>query len=140
MKNLIVLFPLLIITQLAFAQNSKREQIKAEHIAFMTEELSLTGEEAEKFWPIYNEYSQKNIALKKEIRSLKKELLTAIEENNSKVPQLFETILTKEEEEIALKRTYAEKFKSALPEEKVYKVFIADEKFKRYLLKKLKSR
>ena len=34
--------------------NQKREQIKALKIAYITDELKLTPEEATKFWPLFN--------------------------------------------------------------------------------------
>src|SRR6056297_4259926 len=38
---------------------SKEQQIKDQKIAFFTDKIGLTPEEAEKFWPIYNEYWEK---------------------------------------------------------------------------------
>ncbi|MDI1303936.1 MAG: sensor of ECF-type sigma factor, partial [bacterium] len=34
----------------------KKEQIKALKVAFLTTELKLTSNEAEKFWPVYNTF------------------------------------------------------------------------------------
>ncbi len=34
------------------------EKIQALKIAFITQKLGLTAEEAQKFWPIYNQYDQ----------------------------------------------------------------------------------
>ena len=31
-----------------------KERLQAEHIAFLTEKLELTPEEAQVFWPVYN--------------------------------------------------------------------------------------
>ena len=36
----------------------EEEKIKALKIAFITEELNLTSNEAEKFWPVYNKYDE----------------------------------------------------------------------------------
>lgn len=44
----------------------KREQIKSMKIAFITSELSLTPEEATKFWPIYNAFDEKQHQLRKQ--------------------------------------------------------------------------
>ncbi len=40
-----------------------REKIKAQKIAFFTQELNLTSDEAAKFWPVYNSFADeiKNI-------------------------------------------------------------------------------
>ena len=40
-------------------QHPKKEEIQAQKVAFISNELDLSKEEAEKFWPIYNEYDAK---------------------------------------------------------------------------------
>ena len=42
----------------------KKEQIKALKVAFLTTELDLTPNEAEKFWPIYNTYDDQQFDLR----------------------------------------------------------------------------
>ena len=61
MKNILLIVAFLIFTPLAVkAQEGDRiEKIKALKTAYITKELDLTAKEAEKFWPIYNEYSKK---------------------------------------------------------------------------------
>jgi len=138
-KYITVIVFLIFASHSIFSQKSKMDQIKAERVAYITQELSLTSAEAEKFWPVFNEYSEKRHHLKKETRQLKREMKTSIENEENKEAELFEKILSKEEEEIQLIREYLPKFKSVLPENKVYKLYIAEEKFKRYMLKKLKQ-
>lgn len=138
-KNFLILM-ILATGQISYGQGGKMEKIKAERIAFMTEELELTSEEAQVFWPVYNKYSDEDFALKKTKRNLKKELRNSIIEEKDDVGSLFDQVLKKETEEIELKKKYIREFKKVLPENKAYKVFLAEEKFKHYLLKKLKER
>ncbi|MEY4038794.1 MAG: hypothetical protein RIR67_1106, partial [Bacteroidota bacterium] len=42
----------------------KREQIKTMKVAFLTTELDLTSAEAEKFWPVYNAFEDKQFELR----------------------------------------------------------------------------
>ena len=56
-----------------FAQGGQRkkmlkDKIEAQKIAYITNELSLTATEAQQFWPIYNEFSDKNEELMKAYR------------------------------------------------------------------------
>ncbi|MFN0032146.1 MAG: hypothetical protein ACKVOR_08310 [Flavobacteriales bacterium] len=46
----------------------RKERIAQLKKTFYTERLALTDAEAEKFWPVYDEYIRKRDALKKEIR------------------------------------------------------------------------
>ena len=67
MKNSIIrsaaLIAALILSVTAFAipphnqggKNDWREKIKAEKVAFLTTRMDLTPQEAEKFWPVYNQ-------------------------------------------------------------------------------------
>ena len=45
-----------------------RERIQAARVAYITDQLALTPTEAEKFWPIYREFTDKRKALLKELR------------------------------------------------------------------------
>lgn len=42
----------------------RKDKIKSLKIAFISQKLALTSEEAEKFWPVYNKYDDKIMALK----------------------------------------------------------------------------
>ena len=46
-------------------QNERKENIEAMKIGFLTKKLDLTPEEAQKFWPVYNQYSDKMKELRK---------------------------------------------------------------------------
>ena len=64
------LFPylFLLLSVITYGQNErlkeKRDQIKAMKVAFLTSELNLTSDEAEKFWPVYNAYDDKQFELR----------------------------------------------------------------------------
>ena len=46
------------------AQQGGKERIKAFKTAYITEQLDLSVEEAEKFWPVYNQYDKELFKLK----------------------------------------------------------------------------
>src|ERR1035437_3526899 len=55
---IIIMFPVI----RSSAQNTNLEKLNNYKIGFFTKKLNLTSEEAEKFWPVYNEYqSQKKL-------------------------------------------------------------------------------
>ncbi|MDD5149197.1 MAG: sensor of ECF-type sigma factor [Flavobacterium sp.] len=63
-KLLIIIF---LISIHSFAQNrfdEKKEQIKTLKVGFITNELSLTSDEAARFWPIYNTFDDKQFELR----------------------------------------------------------------------------
>ncbi len=67
-KQLLILFTILLSFSAAFSQQQmNRQKIKALKTSYITNALSLTPKEAEKFWPVYNLYSNKIQALKMEL-------------------------------------------------------------------------
>ena len=81
MKNTICLMLVTLVTiSLSWAQpgppppggEKRKEKVEALKRSYYSEKLALTPAEAEKFWPIYNEFSKKEDALRKEGKGDKK--------------------------------------------------------------------
>ena len=144
-KYVYLMFLLLSAVQVSFAQNdddpkqSKAEYIKAQKIAFISTELALTPEEAEKFWPIYNEYDAKMDEIRKERKGYMKELKTINELSADRAYELTELMLGLDVKEANLRKEYLSKFAEVLDKKKAAKVFYAEEKFKRELLKEIRD-
>ena len=45
------------------SHQQKEDRIKSHKIAYLTEQLSLSPEEAQQFWPVYNAYANEEIYL-----------------------------------------------------------------------------
>ena len=142
MKTSLTLFTLFVLSSfVVFAQpggggphQDRKEYIRTQKIAFISTELALTPEEAEKFWPIYNEYDAKVEALRKERKGYAKELKTIDELSEDRAYELTELILDTEKREVELRAEYLIKFAEVLDKKKAAKVFVAEEKFKRELM------
>lgn len=113
------------------------EQLKAMRVAMITQNLTLSSEEAAVFFPIYNEYSEKRENLRKQIRQNRKE-------NKTKIGKELESSLQKSftlrEEEVKLDKLYFEKFKKVITVEKIMELYRTERQFKRMLLKELSKR
>lgn len=114
-----------------------QEYIKTQKIAFISTELSLTSEEAEKFWPVYNEYDAKMEDIRKERRGYMKDLKTINDLSDDKAYELTEKILDCDTREAEIRKEYLIKFAEVLDKKKAAKVFMAEEKFKRELLREI---
>ena len=55
-KYLLIIIAFLASFSFASAQNGRSEKVQALKVAFITQKLNLTSAEAEKFWPVYNNY------------------------------------------------------------------------------------
>jgi Skp family chaperone for outer membrane proteins len=135
MKNLLILLMMLSVSSQLVAQKGKgrpaSEKIQAVKIAVFTEELQLTSKEAEKFWPLYNEYEDKVKKIDKETREISKDLET---KSDSEIEAGIEKRFQLKEQRIDLEREYHEQFKKLLPIQKVAKISMAQRKFKKRLV------
>jgi Spy/CpxP family protein refolding chaperone len=141
MKNTAFLFLFFIASNLVAQQESKHEKLEAMKIAFITEKLSLTTKEAQNFWPIYNEYSQKIEKLRKTKRSDLGELKINIENSSDKeIEALLSDVFDAKSKEIELQKEYYSKYTKVLPIKKVVLLYQSEHQFKKELLKRIKDK
>jgi Spy/CpxP family protein refolding chaperone len=141
MKNTAFLFLFFIASNLVAQQESKHEKLEAMKIAFITEKLSLTTKEAQNFWPIYNEYSQKIEKLRKTKRSDLGELKINIENSSDKeIEALLSDVFDAKSKEIELQKEYYFKYTKVLPIKKVALLYQSEHQFKKELLKRIKDK
>jgi uncharacterized protein YaiL (DUF2058 family) len=118
----------------------KKEDIDAMKIAYITKELSLTPEEAQLFWPVYNQYNDKLQDLRKKRMDNARQTKDNVDKMTDKeVEQSIDNDLISRQKELDLRKEYAAKFKAILPVKKIAKLYQAEEQFKRVLLNKLKD-
>lgn len=136
---------MLLISLTAWGQNeSPRFQeamakMKAERVSFLTEKLQLTVEEAEKFWPVYNEYLTKREEMmwgkrQKMHRDFDPGQLTEEELNN-----MLNDILDQEVKLAQLKKDYFVKLKVILPTKKVLTLHRVEQEFMNHMLNQIRE-
>lgn len=112
------------------------KKVEAMRIAFITNELDLTPEESQVFWPLFNEMREKERALREEMRPSK-----PLEELSDKEAQIqLENQMKLADEEAALHKAYTERFLKILPAAKVLKLQQAEGEFRRRLINEVKER
>jgi len=135
----ILLFTILLFTVKSQAQGGDRqERIEQLKVAFITEKLDLSDQEAEKFWPVFNDFSAQRKATKKSIRDLKKKLEFSYTPND--IISLSDQIATLDKKEIDLKNQLVKDVLPILGPAKTVKLAGLEEEFKKELLKKMKER
>lgn len=123
-------------------QYPTKEEIMSQKIAFFTQELDLTPEEAQKFWPVYNAGYKKADAARKEINSTIRRVHELLKENpevpESEINGLMEKYFKAlDEEDRIYGQTYDELCK-VLPVKKAAKTFTLEERFRIMLIKQLR--
>lgn len=104
----------------AQSPQAKQNSVQALKVAFITKDLFLTAEEAQKFWPLYNAYMEE---LKKVRRDFKNDVLGG------------------DEKSLMIKKKYNIEFKKILcSDDRASKVFLADRDFANFIKKELQDR
>jgi len=119
--------------------NAKRDKIDQLRVTFINSKVNLSNQETQQFWPLYNELNDKLDLLKKIyrinfIKNFNAESLTDKE---------AEALLTAEyllkQKELDLNKEYYEKYKKILPIKKIALIKMAENDFKKELIKTIKS-
>jgi hypothetical protein len=114
-------------------------RVMSEKIAFLTMELNITPEEAQVFWPVYNKVEKEIDQARHDVIRSYKNLAEAIDAGKSskEISTLLENYLQAKVTQDKLDNASAETYKGILPVEKVAKLFVAEEKFRRQYINKL---
>ena len=119
----------------------KRDNIEAQKVAFITKKLNLTPEEAQQFWPVYNQFQEKIKENRKKRRVEHRDAKENFDAMSDKeVEQIVDNEMNFRQKELDIQREYHAKFKAILPIKKVAKLYEAEEQFKLYLLGELKDK
>lgn len=116
------------------------KEIKAQKTAYLTTKLGLTTEEAQRFWPIYNEYDDAREKLRKEMRDLHK----SGKEEGGLTEATAKVMLTKgldiRTRELELERTYSERFSKSIGALKTVQLVKAERDFNKEVLRRFRDR
>ncbi len=130
-------------------QNDERrkaefEAFKAKRVAYITQEMGLTTEESQAFWPLCNELQEKKFELNKELRKAFRDLSRAersgqkpSDADYKKVVDLGADVKVKEAQ---LEKEYYTRFEKVISSEKILKYQRAEQLFARKMLEERDSR
>ncbi|TCV18686.1 hypothetical protein EDC17_100911 [Sphingobacterium alimentarium] len=117
----------------SFAQQNFKA-IESEKIAFVTKELKLTPSEAQRFFPIYNQYNNELWDLKRAKRGNSK----APSHGNSLNPQSRDVIAF-DTKEVELKKSYRAEFAKIIGQSRASQFFQVEEDFYDRLRNKIQN-
>ncbi|MEM8999258.1 MAG: hypothetical protein AAGB24_03255 [Bacteroidota bacterium] len=135
------LLPFLLLTLTLFAQKGPgRERIKTLKVAFLTERLSLTPEEAQAFWPVYNAHEDKVEALRRKERARFGSRIPYLDELSEKeASELLAGFAALQNEKHRVDQTFIKDLAAVIPSKKIMLMFKAEEDFKRRLLQQVRK-
>lgn len=116
-----------------------KEKMMSERVAFLTLEMNLTPEEAQAFWPVYNQINgEKDEAIHnvfKAYKALDEAIKT--EKSEKEISRLLDAYLSAKEAQSEFEKKADEQFRKVLPVSKVAKLYLGEEKFRRQHIRKL---
>ena len=121
MKNIYLIVSFLVAFSFSsFAQDGGK--LQAYKIAYLTNKLSLTPQEAQRFWPVYNQYEN-------ELREVRKESRQGGKDE-----------LEREEKVLNIRKKYNSEFAKIISPEKVNTLFRSEKEFTALVQKEMMER
>jgi len=120
-------------------QNDWKQKMMCEKIAFLTMEMGITPEEAQEFWPVYNQVNkERDAAMHKVFKSFKAlEDAVSAGKSEKELDNLLDNYLDAIKEQGEVEKDAYDDYAKVLPVEKLAKLYVGEEKFRRQHIRKL---
>jgi hypothetical protein len=116
-----------------------KDKIKAARIGLITQRLALTPDQAEKFWPIYNEFTQKRADIMKQYKDAEKN----VNPNNPDPKQqqaLVDLGLKVKQDELSLEKEYSGRLMVVITAQQMLNLRQAERDFRNIIINMLNNR
>lgn len=145
MKSKILFGIVLCLSMAAWSQGGGQlERIKAFKTGYLTQELDLSSAEAEKFWPVYNEYEKKIFGLRIEKRKAQRDKMKSMGGpealTDAEAKDFLEGLFENESDVLETKRELYGELEKVLSPKKLLILYKAEADFNRRLLSEFKRR
>lgn len=140
MKNIIIIIVLFFsaLTSLqAQDKNDHREKIKALKVAFITQELNMSPQTAQQFWPVYNNYEKDKRALHKR-ENVDWDSIGTI--SDSKAEEMINEYLAIEREEYIIKKQLFSDLKKILSSKEIVMLHKLEADFNKKMIQEYRNR
>lgn len=144
MKKFAVVLLALAVSISAMAQKPQgkgqdHERFEAEKVAYITQQLSLTVEEAQAFWPVYNQAQKEQREDMAKVREARKALRQALNEGKSdeEISALLDAFLKARAEKKDYMAAYRSDFVKAIGESKTAKLYLSEDSFRNKALREM---
>jgi hypothetical protein len=138
-KSCIIFAFTLALMPAVFAQSAEAmKKIEAARIALITERLELSPDQAERFWPVYREYTDKRRDLREQMRDMRQQANpNELSEEESK--KMVAAALAMRERELSLEKEYSGRMLSVISTQQLLKLRNAEKDFQQMLLQRLQT-
>jgi hypothetical protein len=138
---------LLLFAQVVWAQDPEeipqdpkaQERINNLRIAYLTEKLGLSTDQAEKFWPVYREFAQERQKIRTEFRDAQKQ----VDPNNpdpKKQQDLVDLGLKVKQRELDLEKDYSGRLMKVISAQQMLNLRKAEQDFRAMVINQIQQR
>ena len=143
MKKLLLILTIVVTISLLGlnAQNQNPDKFSTYKIGFFTKKMNLTSQEAEKFWPVYNDYQkQKNLIQREKIMLIRDFNQNESVLDDSQLTEMGDRLIKYISDESSLAVAFHKKIREVLAPAKVIKYYQAENQYKIQLLRELQEK
>ncbi len=116
------------------------QEVKAQRSAYLTQKMGLTPEEAQRFWPVYNQYDMEKEALRTERRDAMHSMRADKDLTDAEAAGHIERALASQQRELDLRKRYSAEFIKVIGARKTLELNRAERDFNRELLRRMRDR
>ncbi|WP_181308445.1 Spy/CpxP family protein refolding chaperone [Rufibacter sp. XAAS-G3-1] len=145
--KLLFLFLLLLAGSASFAQGQKKEtpeerkarieKIETAKIAYITDKVNLTGDQAQRFWPVYQEHDRRRNELRQKSRHFREEKLSNL--SDEQIQAGLENRLNIRQRELNMDKEFMDKYLRIISPRQLANFYRAEREFTKLLLERLQT-
>jgi hypothetical protein len=122
----------------SFCQPARMERVHALKVAYITEQLGLSAAQAERFWPVYNQYERELRTSRQQFRHRFQKEKSGQSEEEAR--EFIEENLDFQEAMLQTRRKYKDEFLKIISAQQLADLYIAEREFKQKLIQRLRKR
>jgi Spy/CpxP family protein refolding chaperone len=124
-----------------FLSPEKRKELRAQKAAYITSRISLSPEEAQQFWPVYNKFDEETDALRRELGDMDRELRTKGDAmTDAEANALLEKELANRQKEVDLMRKFQADARKLIGPKRLVELGRAERDFHREVVRRFRER
>jgi hypothetical protein len=121
------------------ARENAKAKLDAARIALITERLELTPEQAQAFWPLYNEYAEQRRQIQMQFRQQRQGMdLENLTEEQQK--QLLQQRMEQKQKQLNLENKYGERMLEVINARQMMALKKAEDDFRTMILRRIEQR
>jgi hypothetical protein len=121
------------------AQKEAKAKLEAARIAMITERLGLTPEQAQEFWPLYNEYAEQRRQIQNQFRE-QRQNMNVNEMSEEQRQEMIRGRMEMKQKQLNLESQYSEQLMQVISSRQLMALKKAEDDFKAMILRRIEQR